>query len=306
MFLTNLIQKLKFIAQSSAKLLPELHKTKMLVGKQLSNQNIVQYERILNDITLAEFSVFSQWGDDGIIQFLVNYLDLENKTFVEFGVEKYWESNTRFLLFNNNWRGLIMDGSKEHIENIKKQRGYWRFDLTAKCAFITRNNVMKEISDANFNIDLDLLHIDIDGNDYWIWLELVQLRPSIVIFEYNAIFGASESLTIPYKEDFQRFKEHYSGLYFGASLRAFYDSAIHSDYSFIGCNSNGNNAYFVRNDKLKGLKPKSIKNGFVDSNFRESRDKAGNLTFLCGAARRKEISGMPVFNIADNKIAMLQ
>src|SRR5579859_5594583 len=60
-------------------------------------------------ITNYEFKVFSQWGDDGIIQYLVNRLDIPNQTFIEFGTENYTESNTRFLLINNNWSGLVMD-----------------------------------------------------------------------------------------------------------------------------------------------------------------------------------------------------
>ena len=63
-----------------------------------------------HEIARAEFQVFSQFGEDGIIQFLVQRVPIEDEVFVEFGVEDYRESNTRFLLVHDNWRGLIVDG----------------------------------------------------------------------------------------------------------------------------------------------------------------------------------------------------
>ncbi|HEY7783942.1 MAG TPA: hypothetical protein VIB00_04410, partial [Pyrinomonadaceae bacterium] len=88
-----------------------------------------------------EFRVFSQFGEDGIIQFLLRNLDIENKVFVEFGVEDYNQSNTRFLLVNNNWRGLVIDSNEENIEKIKKTAAYTLYGLTAARAFVTRDNI---------------------------------------------------------------------------------------------------------------------------------------------------------------------
>ena len=88
-----------------------------------------------------QFRVFSQWGEDGIIQFLLRHITIENKIFVEFGVENYTEANTRFLLINDNWTGLVMDGSKEHISYIKKDPIYWRYNLKAVQVFITKENI---------------------------------------------------------------------------------------------------------------------------------------------------------------------
>ena len=92
----------------------------------------------LEALSSAEFSVFSQWGEDGIIDWLLTRLPGIPETFVEFGVGDYRESNTRLLLFLRNWRGLVMDGSDAHIESIQAQDIYWRYDLTAKCAFSER------------------------------------------------------------------------------------------------------------------------------------------------------------------------
>ena len=105
----------------------------------------IESRQLLNldasQISSAEFRVFSQWGEDGIIQHLLRYVPISRKIFVEFGVENYLESNTRFLLTNNQWAGLVLDGSQENIDYIKKDSIYWRHNLKAAQAFITRENI---------------------------------------------------------------------------------------------------------------------------------------------------------------------
>src|SRR6266850_4105034 len=139
----------------------------------------------------AEFRVFSESGDDGIIQYLINQIDIdiEHQKFIEFGVENYTESNTRFLLINNNWTGLVMDGSRDNVDFIKNDKIYWKYDLTAVHCFVDRENINQIISDNGFSGELGILSIDIDGNDYWIWECLSVVNPVIVIVEYNSVFG---------------------------------------------------------------------------------------------------------------------
>lgn len=270
-------------------------------GKIFANANL---KKSITHISEAEFKVFSQWGDDGIIQYLINSLHIKNKTFIEFGVEDYSESNTRFLLFNNNWSGLIMDGSAQNISKIKDSYYYWKYDLKAKTAFITAENINTLIQEENFDKELGLLHIDIDGNDYWVWKAIEAIQPVIVIVEYNCVFGL-KPVTVPYKPDFFRTKAHYSNLYAGASLKSLYDLGIEKGYKFIGCNSAGNNAYFVKEEHLGRLKPLSLKEGFVTSKFRESRDEKCNLTYMRGEERLKCLKGLPVYNTSLNKIEVL-
>src|SRR5262245_7200886 len=78
-----------------------------------------------------EFQVYSQWGEDGIIDWLTNQVSIENKVFIEFGVEDYTEANTRFLLMHRNWSGLVIDSSEDNIKSIKQQDIYWRYNLKA-------------------------------------------------------------------------------------------------------------------------------------------------------------------------------
>jgi len=275
---------------------PESNSTKMLLAKILINQHKDNQKQIVENIQLAEFKVFSQWGDDGIIQFLINYLDIKQDSFIEFGVQDYTESNTRFLLINNNWTGLIMDGSKRYMDMVKQDDIYWRYHLTAVPIFITAENINSLIAKNGFEGEIGLLHIDIDGNDYWVWKAINNISPIIVIVEYNSVFGVDKAWTVPYKADFERTAAHHSNLYFGASLAALCDLAEEKGYYFIGSNSNGNNAYFIRKDRIQGIKQLDAKSGYVLSKLRESRDVKGNLTYISGADRLKVISGMEVYN----------
>jgi hypothetical protein len=283
----------------------EAYTQSILMADILSKHNLANTDNILNNIQLAEFKVFSQWKDDGIIQFLVGYLDIENTTFIEFGVQNYTESNTRFLLINNNWTGLILDGTESNIQDVHQQEIYWKYNLLAVNAFITADNINGLISQHGFSGEVGLLHIDIDGNDYWIWKEISVISPVIVIIEYNSVFGRDNSWTIPYKADFYRTDAHHSNLYFGSSLQSLCDLSKEKGYTFIGCNSNGNNAYFVRNDKIKGLKPLSAEEGYVQSQFRESRDEQGRLTYISGDDRLNAISGMDIFNTKTKNIEVI-
>ncbi|MFD2834228.1 hypothetical protein [Gramella sp. AN32] len=259
-------------------------------------------QKNIESIQDAEFKVFSQWGDDGIIQYLINYLDIKNKTFIEFGVEDYQEANTRFLLINNNWSGLVMDGNENNIVKIKSDEIYWKYDLEAKAAFITAENINQLIKEEGIDGEIGLLHIDIDGNDYWIWKALEVVNPIIVIVEYNSVFGSERAITIPYKADFNWTETHYSNLYFGASIPAFYDLAKEKGYDFIGCNSAGNNAYFVKKDSLKNLKPLTVQEGFVKSKFRQSRDQNGNLNYLKTEEQFTTLKELPVYNTRSKKV----
>jgi len=249
-----------------------------------------------------EFRVFSQFGDDGIIQYLTRNLDMRHRTFVEFGVSDYFESNTRFLLQKDNWSGFVMDGSRECIDRLRCAPFFWRHDLNAVAAFVTRENIAQLLKEHTREWEgIDLLHIDLDGNDYWIWREL-DLAPTIVIVEYNSVFGAERAVTVPYTPEFQRGKAHFSHLYWGSSLKAMYTLAQHKGYAFIGCNSAGNNAYFVRRDAMNdSVAEIPLLQGFVESKYRESRDRAGRLSYLRGAERAQAIRGLPVYDIQEDK-----
>ena len=247
--------------------------------KRLLGEIALRKERGTNNINDYELKIFSQFGEDGIIDYLIKSLKIEEKNFIEFGVENYEEANTRFLLESRNWSGLIFDSSKEHINFIKGKNYYWRQNLIAKCEFITSENINSLIQEHNGDREVGLLSIDVDGNDYWIWKAINGIIPKIVVIEYNARLGKKKSIVTPYKKDFNRIKEHHSSIYFGASLIAIYKLAKEKNYSLVGTNINGSNAFCVHNDVLKNSNIKSLspEQCFHKNSFNELRDEKGNI-----------------------------
>ena len=202
------------------------------------------------------------------------------KNFLEIGTENYKESNTRFLLINRNWNGFIVEANKFSVKQIKSQKIYWKYNLVVFNKFITRDNVNQIVKNLKIPKKIGLLSLDIDGVDYWVLKNLSELKPSIIICEFNSLFGNIRSVTVPYKANFNRSKEHYSNLYYGASIMAFIKLMKKKNYFFVGTNSAGNNAFFVNKNIWNIIKKQVINNKIFTSKFRESRSKSYKLTFL--------------------------
>jgi hypothetical protein len=251
-----------------------------------------------NELHKYEFKVFSQWGEDGIIQFLTSNLTIKNKTFIEFGVEDFFESNCRFLMMKDHWQGFVIDGSRNNIDRLKASSFYWKHQINARQAFITKENIQSLLEESRFDKDIGLLSIDIDGVDYFVLEQLIHWRPSILIVEYNGIFGAEKPVSVPYSSDFVRSKQHYSHLYYGASLPAFQYLASQRGYALVGVNGVGSNAFFVRKELLNNrVKEVTLESCFRPSTFRECRAENGALTFLSGVERRLPIATLPLVDV---------
>lgn len=251
----------------------------------------------INQLQQHEFKVYSQWGEDGIIQFIVERIPHIKKIFIEFGVQDYTESNTRFLLQNENWSGLVIDSSEQNIDHIKNDPIYWRYNLKAECSFITKDNINDIIRSNGIEGDVGLLSIDIDGNDYWVWGAIDCIRPAIVICEYNSLFGCKRKLVVPYRTDFERNKAHFSNVYYGASIAALHSLASKKGYSLIGSNSNGNNLFFILNEYSCGFNVYRPEEAYVKAQFRESRESNGNLNFSSFEDNVRIISEIPLYDV---------
>lgn len=252
----------------------------------------------------AEFGVFSQWGEDGILQYLIGKVPIADRSFIEFGVESYAESNTRFLLVNDGWRGLILDGGDAHRRFVARRGLDWRHELTAVQAFVTRENVNELFARAGFTGDVGLLSIDIDGNDYWVWEAIEAVTPRIVVCEYNSVFGPELAVSVPYEAAFDRARYHQSRLGYGASLAALAHLARRKGYRLVAGNSAGNNAFFVREDCASDLHEQSPREAWVESRFRESRGPAGELTLISSHRERlHELRDRPLVDVRTGKVA---
>ena len=279
-------------------------KTLVNLGKIQATDNALKNN--ISSLGEVEFQVFSQRGEDGILQYIISKLEIPNKVFIEFGVETYTESNTRFLLINNNWSGLVIDGDKKNIEFIQNDFIYWKYDITACHSFITKDNINGLIRNFTPLEDIGLLSVDIDGNDYWVWEAIETVKPRIVVCEYNSAFGPSHKVSIPYSANFQRTKAHYSNLYFGASLSAFHSLAEKKGYDFIGAAEPGVNAFFVRKDLSAPFKKYSAEQGFRPSHNRDSKDEKGKLTFLRHEHRLPLIKDMSVVDVISGKTHLIK
>lgn len=207
--------------------------------------HLILFGRKINDLNEYEIKVYSQNGEDGILDAIFFKVGTLNKFYVEFGVQDGTECNTRYLREEKGWTGLLMDNEGTDSGEIKKE-------------FISVENINALFKKYNVPKQFDLLSIDIDGNDYWVWKALEHAyMPSVVTIEYNASIPAIESKVIAYNP-----AHRWDGTnYFGASLAALVKLATLKGYTLVGCDQKGVNAFFVRNHL--------VEKNFVTRNIRE-------------------------------------
>jgi hypothetical protein len=298
--ISRLKQTISTIVRATEQFHERFDQIKILHGIALSLLNENKKSRQIRDY---EFQVFSQWGEDGIIQHLTKAIEIKNRTFIEFGVEDFSESNCRFLLMKDNWSGFVIDGSSKNIERLKRSYFYWKHHIDGISAFITKENINALLMKSGFEEDLGILSIDLDGNDYFILEAIKCFKPRILICEFNSVFGATRKISIPYEPEFIRTNKHYSNLYWGASLSAMTHIANQKGYSLVGTNQASNNAFYVRSDLLNSnIESLSVEQAYSPSLYRESRDEKGNFTYLAGEERLSAIKGLPIFNVEQNAI----
>jgi hypothetical protein len=255
-----------------------------------------------DEIEKAEFTVFSQFGEDGIVQFLVQRVPIANHVFVELGVEDYTESNTRFLLVHDAWRGLIVDGGTAHRQFLEASELAWRTTVDAVTAFVDRDNVDDVIRGAGIEGDIGLLSVDIDGNDLWVLQSIESVSPRILVSEYNSLFGPDLAVSVPYDPMFRRSEKHYSHLYWGSSLQALASIAADRGYALVGGNRAGNNAFFIRRDVLGDIPERSVSDCWRPAQYRDSRSPTGQLTYLTDDRQKlRLLRKLPLVDLASGE-----
>lgn len=191
------------------------------------------------------FKAYSQHDEDGITEEIFRRIGTTNQYFVEFGVGDGLENGTTYCLLKG-WSGAWIDGSAVCVEAI--ERGFaFLIDagrLRVRYSFITAENIEQLFSELDVPEEFDLLSIDIDNNDYWVWQAIRRYRPRVVAVEYNASFRASVRCVVPYHPTtIWNYTNH-----FGASLRALEELGVDKGYRLVGCNFTGVTAFFVRDD----------------------------------------------------------
>lgn len=258
-----------------------------LLKNQASLKNIMIedyiYNHLINNpkysdpkkLNKYEFKAYSQGGEDGIIQEIFRRIGTTNQYFVEFGVGVGLENNTAFLL-TSGWQGLWLEGSDEYCKRIKEKFTDMlnNRQLSLINNFVDADNIEFLFKQGNVPEELDLLSIDIDGNDYWIWKAINQYHPRVVIMEYNAVYPPQVSWTIQYNPNH---RWDYSS-YMGASLLALEKLGIYKGYKLVGCSFTGVNAFFVRDDLVNDqfLEPYTAENHYEPARYFLCDQSAGH------------------------------
>lgn len=297
--ISNISKKLNLKKHITNKLIYNVGLNGLLLNKKF-------YERAKN-INENELKIYSQNGEDGIIDFLLYKLEVSKPNFVEIGVGEYIESNTRFIYERFYQKGLIIDCIKNLEQKVFSNVSQWKGDLKVLEKFVNSENINSLISE-NCNFDIDLFSIDIDGTDYWVINKIKPNLSKIFIAEYNAVFGDKFDISVPDIKNFSREKYHHSSLCYGMSLRALIRIMKEKGFYFIGTNNFKNNAFFINHlfsqgkyfPNLEKIED-NILSSHTNSLYKESRDKFGKLNFLSGNKRLEEIKECEIVDFSDNR-----
>jgi hypothetical protein len=194
-----------------------------------------------------EHKIYSQHGEDGIIREIFSRLNIKNGTFFEFGAGAGSENNTIALLLSG-WSGWWVDGG-DYIEVYKRLFATSVNDQSLVVAqnMITSSNIDQVMSELHVPKDLDLLSIDIDGNDYYVWKALSVVKPKVVIIEHNGAYPPDMHFLQKESE-----KPWDGSNFFGASLFTMNELAKQKGYTLVCVDLIGVNAFFVRDDLIQG------------------------------------------------------
>lgn len=191
-----------------------------------------------------EKTYYSQNGEDGIIQEILNRISLSSDFFVEFGVETGIQCNCRFL-YEQGWKGLMIEGNEDYHRQLRNH--YDIFNLRAVHSFITKDNILDIFKNNNVPKDLGLLSVDIDGNDYWVLKEILkEYTPSVIVAEYNSYYEPPIKWIMKYNP------EHTwnDNTHYGASLQSMTNLCNNHGYALVCTDTRGVNAFYVKREYL--------------------------------------------------------
>ncbi len=221
-----------------------LHRFNLLFEKIRSRLRL-RGSRYAERLNRSEYSVYSQHGEDGIIAEIFKRIGTTDKYFVEFGAGEGTENNTACLAARG-WHGTWLEGSLGNVEALR--RNSHAGALMVKQAFITKENINQLLDEAGVPQEPDLLSIDIDGNDYWVWEAIIR-KPRLVVAEYNP--HQKPGWIMPYNPEHLWKK---GSITYGATLQALEALGKKKGYVLVGCDSSGTNAFFVRQGMAQHFK----------------------------------------------------
>lgn len=244
-------------------------------------QLLVQYRQMQQQghlLPLADtgFRVFSQFEEDGLLLYIFSLIGMGQRTFLEIGADDGINANCANLYFHHGWNGVYIDGNAKAIR--RGQRFYSRHPHphypppSFIHAMVKRENVNDLVRQGGLSGDIDLLSIDIDGNDYWIWDALEVVQPRVVIIETHVEFGL-HNVVVPYDPDYVYPGKHPD--YHGASPVAMVKLATRKGYRLVGANRLGFNFIFVQ----QGIGESALPTVDVESVLQHPRTQASFARF---------------------------
>ena len=229
--------------------------------------------RPLPELNDFERKVFSQNGEDGILEALFHAIGTTNKFVVEFGVENGRECNSGNLIRNCGWSGLLLEGDERLFGELAATfAGFPNVRLAHH--FVTAENISDIFREHGVPREPDLLSIDVDGNDYWIWKALDAYRARVVVIEFNSVHAPPERWVMQYNPA-HRWR---GDSYFGASLESLAALGKRKGYALMATDRLGVNAFFLRRDLLKAspFPARSPKRAFHPPGFLNERGSIGH------------------------------
>lgn len=240
-----------------------------------------------------EFSAFSQNGEDGIIDYLVQNLSTRSRNFLEIGAADGLENLTAWLALAHRFSGVMIEGDGKQARKARLVYPSMNLGVSFRHLFVDRDNINSLMAEPGLK-DADLFSLDIDGMDYYVAQTILDAgaRPKIIAVEYNAIFGSERAVTVPYAADFDRLKAHDTGLYYGVSIGGWRKALATRGYEFVTVDQNGVNAFFVRPDAFPAGFVAAIRGQAFGENFSQVMDAGDKLSAL-----RQMILTLPLVEI---------
>jgi len=244
-------------------------------------QRTYREKKIAPNFSEVEFCAYSQNAEDGILLCVFALIGFKGKRAVEVCCGDGIECNSANLIINHGFAALLFDGDKANIaagrEFYAKRTNGWRLRRLPPLlvgAWVTAENLNDLISSNGFTGEVDLLSIDVDGNDLWLWKAVDVVSPRVVVIEYNNRLPSDRAITIPYDAKFFTNEQGQAGGgFFGASLLALVRVGQHKGYRLVGANSPNTNAVFIRNDVAADVFPEVSVESCLSSDYARSQQQ---------------------------------
>lgn len=234
------------------------------------------------DFDALERSLYAQGAEEAMLERIFERIEPSTRFCVDIGAsDGLRNSNTALLLRERGWRGVLIEGSSYRFGRLREHWGGVD-GVRIVQAMVRSDDVEARLCEAGVPGEFDLLSIDIDGNDYWVWRAIERFRPKVVVIEYNPYYEPPRRWVM--KENPAH--EWDGSTYYGASLQSLHGLGKRKGYELLCCDRQGNNAFFVERRYFERF-------GIADNSpqvlYRPAMYKVrfiGNNTFVTGHPHR--------------------